>query len=97
MQYIGIDKDSTSSVLRVKCGILQVSILGSLLFLIYVNDLPTVCSILDPIMFADNVNLFFSHKNIKVLFKTVNEELEKVNELCISNKKYLNSVITLYP
>ena len=52
---------------------------------------------LDPFMFSDNENLFFSHKNMEVLLKTVNEELEKVNELCMSNKKYLNSVKTFYP
>ena len=35
---------------------------------------------LDPIMFADDTNLFYSHKNIKALFQIVNSELKLVNE-----------------
>ena len=35
---------------------------------------------LDPIMFADDTNLFYSHKNIKALFQVVNSELKLVNE-----------------
>ena len=43
-------------------------------------------SILDSLKFADGINLFLLHKDIKVLFKTVNEVLEKVNEWWMSNK-----------
>ena len=43
----------------------------------YINDLPNVSNILDPIMFADDSNLFYSHCNIKELFTTVNKELQK--------------------
>ena len=55
----------------------QGSILGPLLFLVYVNDLHKA-SVLDPIMFADDANLFYSHQNIKTLFGTVNCELKKI-------------------
>ena len=41
------------------------SIPGSLLFLLYVNDLNKTSDVLDPIMFADDTNLFYSHQNIK--------------------------------
>ena len=50
-----------------------------ILFLIYANDLNRVSGILDPIMFADDTNLFYSHKDIKTLFHTVNRELVEVN------------------
>ena len=50
-----------------------------ILFLIYANDLNRVSGILDPIMFADDTNLFYSHKDIKMLFHTVNRELVEVN------------------
>lgn len=43
-------------------------------------------SILDSLKFADGTNLFLLHKDIKVLFRTVNEVLEKVNEWWMSNK-----------
>ena len=51
---------------------LQGSILGSLLFLMFVNDLDKVTKYLDPIMFANDTNLFYSNKNIKALFQIVN-------------------------
>ena len=49
-----------------------------LLFLIYVDGLPNATNILDPIMFADDTNLFYSHHDIKTLFSAVSEKLEKV-------------------
>ena len=37
-------------------------------------------------MFADDTNLFYSEKDIKKLFQTVNNELEKISQWFISNK-----------
>ena len=42
-------------------------------------------------MFADDTNLFYSHKNIKTIFKTVNEELEKISTWLKLNKLSLNT------
>ena len=47
-----------------------------LLFLIHVNDLKDGSKSLDCIIFADDTNFFYSHKNIKGLFYTVNSELD---------------------
>ena len=43
----------------ITCSIPQRFILGPLLFLIYVDDLPNLSKLLDPIMFSDDTNLFF--------------------------------------
>ena len=57
-QYTAYNNKSTSFK-DITCGVPQGSILGPLLFLIYVNDLPNMSNMLDPIMFADDTNLFF--------------------------------------
>ena len=89
-EYICINNDTKTNEQRVTCGVPQGSILGPLLFLIYVNDLPSASNLLNTIMFADDTNLFFEHKDISFLFSTVNRELQNINEWFISNKLSLN-------
>ena len=71
IEHIDIDNDDTTSILQDKYGMYQRPNFGVLLFIIYINDHPNVFNILDPLMFAGGTNLFFSYKDIKVLFKTV--------------------------
>ena len=59
-------------------------------FLIYINDLSLVSKFSSPIMFADDTNLFYSHNNIKILFKNANDELEKISQWFKANKLSLN-------
>ena len=56
----------------VKLGIFQKSISISLLFLVCINDLPNYSSLLDPIMPADDIKLFYTHTNTRQLFTSVN-------------------------
>ena len=86
---------STSDI-NILCGVLQVSILGQLFFLVYVNDLNKASDVLDPIMFADDTNHFYSHRNIKTLFGTVNCEWQKICEWFRANKLSLNVTKTNY-
>ena len=72
------DENTDLEVLR--CGVVQGSILGPLRFILFVNYLKNSTKLLDPIMFADDTNLFYTNKNIKVLFETVNKGLHYVNE-----------------
>ena len=89
-QYTCINNDTKTNEQKVTCGAPQGSILGPLLFLIYANDLPSASNLLNTIMFADDANLFFEHKDISLLFSTVNRELQNINEWFISNKLSLN-------
>ena len=90
-QYIGFQNDNKKEkTLTIKCGVPQRSILGPLLFIVYINDLCRASNILKPIMFANDTNLFCSEKHIKTLFQTVNIELEKIAIWFQASKLSLN-------
>ena len=90
-----ITHDLEADTKNICCGVPQCSILGPLLFLLYVNDLHN-SSALGPIMFADDMNLFYEHKNLKTLFSLVNQELQKIHEWFEANKLCLNVGKTKY-
>ena len=71
-------------------GVPPGSIFGLLVFLVYFNDLSFSSKILNPIMFANNTNLFYQHKNVIKRFATVNEELMNINDWFMANKLSLN-------
>ena len=95
-QYVPFGNNRQSNLLSVNCGVPQGSILGPHLFLLYVNDLHKASKVLNPIMFADDTNLFYSHRNIKELFKIMNEELLHIQQWFNANKLSLNTTKTKY-
>ena len=89
-QYIKITESADTLKKGIKCGVPRGSILGPLLFLLYVSDLPNSSNVLVPIMFSDDTNFFFEQSNINMLFKAVNDELIRINEWFSENKLSLN-------
>ena len=76
---------------EIVCGVPQGSVLGPLLFLIYVNDIYRCSQIFHFYLFADDTNLLYSNKDLKYLETVVNEELIKVGDWLDANKLSLNT------
>ena len=66
-------------------GVPQRLILGPLLFLIYVYDLPKCLTSDQAIMFANDTNLFFNNVSYTQLFQKANEEMHKVDSWLTAN------------
>ena len=83
-------------MLHVECGVPHGSILGPLLFLIFINDIANSSKLLDFIMFADDTHIFFKAKTLEALYQIVNTELTKISKWFKLNKLSLNINKTNY-
>ena len=88
-QYVLFDGvESTRK--QISCGVPQGSILGPLLFLLYINDLALVSDKIFSLLFADDSNMFLNGKDPNQLIETMNYEMKKVISWLKANKLSLN-------
>ena len=74
-----------SSISKISCGVPQGSILGPLLFLIYVNDMKQAVSS-DLLLYADDSCLIFQHKHVTEIEKHLNNDFSNLCEWFLFNK-----------
>ncbi len=82
--------DTISDLLSITHGIPQGSILGPLLFIIYINDIASVSDTLSSILFADDTNVLSYDYNQKELLNNINSDLNKIDDWLKANKLSLN-------
>ena len=98
-QFVKIG-ESESKYQSINCGVPQGSVLGPLLFLIYVNDIASRCPLGNIRLFADDTNVFVENENLDQLYENAKTILDylykwfKVNKLTVNSKKSSFTIFT---
>lgn len=89
-QFVSIN-GCNSELSHIPCGVPERSVLGPLLFLLYINDFQNCSLLFDYHFFADDTNLFYSDTSLKAhLERKVNENLKSINSWLKANRLILN-------
>ena len=72
--------DNISSLLQITCGVPQGSILGPVLFILYINDLSNCVKVVQILLFADDTTIYLASKDINNLCQEINNELKKLSD-----------------
>ena len=94
MQFVVVNGVRSQSR-NVKCGVPQGSVLGPLLFLVYINDIIN-SQLFTYSLFADDTCLLYHHKNMHNLILTANVEVCNVFQWFCCNKLLLNTSKSQY-
>ena len=78
-------KNSFSEPGHLSCGVPQGSILGPLLFLLYINDMPQAVNF-KLLLYADDTCLIFQHKDVKVIEKQLDGNYSSICDWFVANK-----------
>ena len=88
-QFVQIDLERSSNK-SIDFGVPQGSVLGPILFLLYINDLPSCSDILSFTLFADDTTALYNSSSLDDAFQTVNNELDHLNSWMSSNNLAVN-------
>ena len=81
----------TSSAMEIICGVPQGSILGPLMFLLYINDLPECLLNTTSGMYADDTQIYASSASFSELVLKLNHDLENTVNWLSQNELQLHS------
>lgn len=93
-------KDTVSGPENVTCGVPQGSVLGPILFLLYINDISLVCDQAKFLLFADDTAVLYSGPSVADLQATISCSFPKVTKWLHANRLSLSTSKTyfqLYP
>ena len=94
-QYVVFDGQE-SEIHGIQCGVPQGSILGPLLFILYMNDICNVSDIFFAIMYADDTSLVVNGKDLNALIQLLNTALIDLCTWFKANRLSLNTTKTFY-
>ena len=89
-QYVTLGGQQ-SDLSKITCGVPQGSVLGPLLFLLYINDLVNCCNLGNIRIFADDTSIFITESNVTEIINASEIAMSQIHKWFLANKLTLST------